>query len=176
MVHNGFATAQGKTASAVITAVKNIMRDHGVTKVACVGHSLGGAIAILGRYDINHLGGEDAVSLKQTLPSSTAITLVTYGQPRVGNQAFADWVDSHLPTATRITNKDDLVPIVPGRFLGFHHNSGEKHISPSGTWYACQGQDNEADPQCSTGEVANVFDGNTSDHSGPYDDGISMGC
>lgn len=114
---------------------------------------------------------------------------------------------------SRITHNEDIVPIVPGRFLGFVHSGGEKHIDPSVNWWACSGesalrlswftemrahgdvgQDNEADPQCSTGEVDNIFDGSVSDHDvsifancsclrpnellskGPYDDGITMGC
>jgi len=91
-VHSGFLGAHDSTASAVLTAVKKIMSDHGVTKVTCVGHSLGGAIAIL-----------DAISLQLTLPSTTSFKVITYGQPRVGNQAFADYVDQYFTDNTRIT-------------------------------------------------------------------------
>ena len=28
----------------------------------------------------------------------------------------------------------------PGRFLGFHHPSGEKHITDSNAWVACPGK------------------------------------
>lgn len=71
--------------------------------------------------------------------------MVGYGLPRVGNQAFADYVDQHITVLNggaglvRINNKEDPVPILPGMFLGFHHPSGEIHIQDSGAWDACPG-------------------------------------
>lgn len=58
---------------------------------------------------------------------------------QVGNQAFADYVDAHLHV-THISNKKDIVPIVPGRFLGFHHPAGEVHITESNVWESCPGE------------------------------------
>jgi prepilin-type processing-associated H-X9-DG protein len=52
-----------------------------------------------------------------------------------------------------------------GRFLGFHHPSGEKHIQASGAWVSCAGQDN-TDAQCIVGDVPNIFDGQPNDHIG----------
>ena len=100
--------------------------------------------------------------------------------PRVGNQAFADYVDSHVTSLaggtglSRITNKKDPVPILPGRFLGFHHPSGEIHIEESNAWDSCPGQDNTSD-LCIVGAVPNIFESDVSDHNGPYD-GVMMGC
>ncbi|KAG8935712.1 hypothetical protein FRC02_006760 [Tulasnella sp. 418] len=164
-IHNGFTNAHAKSSPAILNAVKKILSERGVSKVTLVGHSLGGAIAIL-----------DAMSLRLTLPSTTKFKIVTYGQPRVGNQEFADYVDRYFPDYARITNDLDIVPIVPGRFLGFRHSSFEKHVTSNGVWYACSGQDNEADPYCSTGAVDNIFVGNTDDHSGPYNGILISGC
>lgn len=100
-----------------------------------VGHSLGGAIALL-----------DSVYLPLHLPASTVFKTVTYGMPRVGNQAFANYVDAHVTSLsggtglTHINNKEDIVPILPGMFLGFHHPSGEVHIQDSNAWDACPGE------------------------------------
>ncbi len=33
-----------------------------------------------------------------------------------------------LPNTQRITNKKDPLPILPGKFLGYQHTNGEKHI------------------------------------------------
>jgi hypothetical protein len=75
-------------------------------------------------------------------------------------------------------SKLDPIPIVPGRSLGFAHPSHEMHIVTSGLaagdWYACAGEDNPS-ANCSTGAVPNIFDGNLSDHDGPYG-AITMGC
>ncbi|KAK0501700.1 lipase [Armillaria luteobubalina] len=98
-----------------------------------------------------------------------------YGMPRVGNQAFANYVDAHVSVSHVNNNsRKDPVPILPGRFLGFHHPSGEKHITDSNAWVACPGQDND-NSQCTVGEVRNILVGDTDDHSGPYD-GIVIGC
>ena len=37
------------------------------------------------------------------------------------------------------------------------------------------GQENESNPYCTTGAVANIFVGQAGDHGGPYA-GIMMGC
>lgn len=161
-VHNGFASEQAKTASAVLAAVQKGMSQFGATKVTIVGHSLGAALALL-----------DSVYLPLHLPAGTTFQSVTYGLPRVGNQAFADYVDGHQHL-THINNKKDPIPIVPGRFLGFHHPSGEVHIMSDNSWVSCPGQDNTSS-QCEVGDVPNIFESSPGDHSGPYD-GVHMGC
>ncbi|KDQ19507.1 hypothetical protein BOTBODRAFT_143019, partial [Botryobasidium botryosum FD-172 SS1] len=102
LVHNGFSDSQRSTSSAVLAAVKRIMvketdkkcqSERGVKKVTTIGHSLGGAIALL-----------DGVFLKLQLPAGTQIKIVTHGMPRVGNQWFADWVDSNISDLSRINN------------------------------------------------------------------------
>ena len=116
-----------------------------------------------------------AVYLPLHLPTAK-ITFIGFGVPRVGNQAFANYLDAHaaVTSITHVNNKEDIVPILPGMFLGYHHPSGEVHIMDSGGWVACPGQDNESD-ECIVGDVANIFEGDESDHDGPYN-GVEMGC
>ena len=40
---------------------------------------------------------------------------------------------------THVNNKEDIIPILPGKFLGFHHPSGEFHIQDSNAWLSCPG-------------------------------------
>ncbi|KAF9454436.1 lipase class 3 family protein [Macrolepiota fuliginosa MF-IS2] len=160
-VHDGFRDEQAKTATQVLAAVKSAISAHGATKVTVVGHSLGAAIALL-----------DGIYLPLHITGVTFKT-IAYGMPRVGNQEFADYVDAHI-SLTHINNKDDIVPIVPGRFLDFAHVPGEIHILNDLSWIFCPGQDNE-DANCTIGYVPNIFSGDTDDHSGPYD-GVKMGC
>ena len=89
------------------------------------------------------IGLLDAIYLPLHIPNLTT-RFVGYGLPRVGNQHFADYVDAAvqgatLSAVTHINNKKDDVPILPGRFLGFHHPSGEVHIDEAGAWLACPG-------------------------------------
>ncbi|KAI8974839.1 lipase [Trametes punicea] len=162
-VHSGFAGSQARSASAVLAAVQKAISLHGASKVTVAGHSLGAAIGLL-----------DAVYLYLNLPKSIAIKFVGYGLPRVGNQEFANYVDAQPISVTHINNKEDPIPILPGRFLGYHHTSGEIHIVDAGSWLACPGQDNTSD-ECIVGDVPTIFEGDESDHDGPYD-GIEIGC
>ncbi|KII86173.1 hypothetical protein PLICRDRAFT_43756 [Plicaturopsis crispa FD-325 SS-3] len=162
-VHNGFGGEQAKSATDVLAAVQSAMQKYGATTVTTTGHSLGAAISLL-----------DAVYLPLHLPSGTTFKSVLYGLPRVGNQAFADYVDAHSMDLTHINNKEDPVPILPGMFLGFHHPSGEVHITDSDVWESCPGQDNPSN-LCTTGDVPSILQGNTTNHDGPYN-GVTMGC
>ncbi|KAJ3494733.1 hypothetical protein NLJ89_g10743 [Agrocybe chaxingu] len=160
-VHSGFANAQAKTATTILSAVKTAISAHSAGKVTIVGHSLGAALALLdGVYLPLHITG-------------VSFQVITYGMPRVGNQAFADYVDAHL-SLTHINNRKDIVPIVPGRFLGYRHPSGEVHIMNNGQWVSCPGQDNTS-TQCIVGAVPNIFASSPMDHIGPYD-AITVGC
>ncbi|KAK0213387.1 alpha/beta-hydrolase [Desarmillaria ectypa] len=160
-VHSGFKESQADTAADVLAAVNSAMSTYSTNSITVVGHSLGGAIALL-----------NGVYLTLKHPSAS-VSVITYGMPRVGNQEFADWVDKYV-TVSHVNNKKDPVPILPGRFLGFHHCSGEKHITDSDSWVNCPGQDND-DDQCTVGEVGSILEGDTDDHSGPYD-GITISC
>jgi hypothetical protein len=155
-----------------------LLEQHDASSVVVTGHSLGAALALL-----------DSVYLPLHLPAGARVSMVGYGMPRVGNRAFADYVDamrgssadsdSTTATVTHVNNKKDPIAIVPGRFLGFAHPAGEVHIIQGGSgsgssWVSCPGHDNPS-RLCSVGDVSNVIQGNILDHLGPYDDGIFMG-
>jgi len=161
-VHNGFAESQADSATAILAAVQTAMSRYSATKVTIVGHSLGGAIALI-----------SSMYLPLHLPAGTTFKTITYGAPRVGNQAFVDYVNARRDVS-RVWNQDDIVPILPGRFLGFAHVNGEKHILNSLAWVDCPGEDN-TDSNCGIGYVPNILAGETGDHAGPYD-GVHMGC
>ena len=163
-MHNGFTNEHAKTAQTILTAVQTLLGQHGGSSIVVVGHSLGGALALL-----------ELVYLPLHVSKGTSINAFTYGMPRVGNEAFANYVDAtYLGNLTHINNEEDVVPIVPGKVFGYVHPSGEVHIQDSGSWVACSGQDNPSD-FCIVGDVPTVFQGNISNHDGPYDDGIVMG-
>ncbi|KAJ2913348.1 hypothetical protein MD484_g7062, partial [Candolleomyces efflorescens] len=158
--HDGFGDAHAASAEAVLAAVRSGLSKYGVNKVTLTGHSLGGSIAIIATAHLAiHIPG---VSLRT----------ITYANPRVGNQAFVDFVNARSEM-TRITNRRDIVPILPGRFVGFAHTRGEVHIVNSGAWISCPGQDN-TNSECLIGYVPTLFNGNADDHVGPYD-GITFG-
>ena len=83
-------------------------------------------------------------------------------------------VRTQIPDFTRINNDHDLVPIIPGRGLGFSHPHGEIHITSPGNAVACSDNDNASDSKCTIKTVPNIFFGNVLDHLGPYE-GIFLG-
>ena len=116
-----------RTASHILSAVQGILSEKGASSVTVVGHSLGAALALL-----------DGVFL--SLHIKELVTVVGYGMPRVGNRAFANFVDSQLAERVmHVNNKEDPIPTVPPMLLGYHHPSGEIHIQDSGAWDACPG-------------------------------------
>ncbi|KAG9315830.1 hypothetical protein JVU11DRAFT_3479 [Chiua virens] len=113
-------------------------------------HSLGGALAEL-----------DCVFMALNLLPNIAVKGVTYGTPR------------------RMNNEKDVIPIVPGRFLGFSHVIGEVHINPTTlsvvqNYSDFSGDDDTIDAECAIMTVPNVFDGDILNHLGPYQ-GIYIG-
>lgn len=163
-VHSGFAAEHAITAKTILVAVNQLLEKHSASSVTVVGHSLGAALALL-----------DAVYLPLHLPAITSLRMVGYGMPRVGNAAFANYVDtSKVLTVTHVNNREDPVPTVPPLPLDFVHPAGEVHILNAGMWVACPGQDNPS-VLCSVGATALAPLGNIFDHFGPYDDDIRMG-
>ncbi|RXW22370.1 hypothetical protein EST38_g3495 [Candolleomyces aberdarensis] len=166
--HNGFGDAHAASAAAVLAAVRTGLSRHGTNQVTLTGHSLGGAIAIIA-----------TAHLAVQIPGISLRT-ITYGSPRVriphlllvGNEAFVNFVNARA-VMNRINNKDDPVPILPGRFLDYAHTEGEVHIVNSGAWVSCPGQDN-TNSQCTIGYVPNILVGDAGDHGGPFD-GIDLG-
>ena len=119
-----------RTAPTILTNVKETLAKYDVSSVTVTGHSLGAALSLL-----------EGVHLRVTLDASVGVRVIGYGMPRVGNQAFADWVDSHLGgNVTHINNQHDPIPILPSEFVGYVHPSGEIHIQESGTWLSCPGE------------------------------------
>ncbi|KAE9411361.1 alpha/beta-hydrolase [Gymnopus androsaceus JB14] len=162
-VHDGFRDEHEKTATSILAEVQTLMSTKSTNNVIAVGHSLGGALAEL-----------DSLFFALNLPSGTNVSGVTYGTPRVGNPDFASLIDQYVPNFKRITNEKDIVPIVPGRFLGYQHPAGEIHLISPGNAVSCLGDDDGTDSQCIDETVPNVLEGDILNHLGPYE-GISLG-
>ena len=97
------------TATGIIPTVRETLATYGVSTGTVVGHTLGAAIAIL-----------DGVYFKVQFGTSVQLQVICYSLPRLGNQAFANWINSNLSgLVTPINNKEDLTPTVPDISLGF---------------------------------------------------------
>lgn len=71
-------------------------------QIIFIGHSFGGAIATLSIYSFvkNYIEDRDPV-------------LITFGQPRVGNEEFAKKFNQLIPNVYRIAKTDDKITMIP---------------------------------------------------------------
>ncbi|KAF8308331.1 alpha/beta-hydrolase [Clavulina sp. PMI_390] len=158
-VHDGFGKTFALTADLILSTVQKALSDNNANTVLVSGHSLGAALATM-----------TSTFLKQNL-ANTNISTVVFGLPRVGNQAWADFVDANLPDLRHMHNKHDPIPTIPPEFLGFVHPSGEVFVQPDAPndTVFCPGQENG---NCS--DSNDTIDDSLSDHGGPYT-GLRMG-
>ncbi|KAH8995104.1 hypothetical protein EDB86DRAFT_3077904 [Lactarius hatsudake] len=135
-VHSRFSKDQARTTPMVLSAVQDVTSKY---KATSVGHTPGAALSLL-----------DRVHLRLQLPANINIKAILHGLPRVGNQDWANFVDTHL--SGKVT--------------------GEIYIDDTD---ACPGQDNPS-KMCVVGAVPSLFhNSNWRDHDGRYY-GIVFSC
>ncbi|KAJ3506918.1 hypothetical protein NMY22_g17096 [Coprinellus aureogranulatus] len=121
----------------VVEVEKKLYPDYAIVTT---GHSLGGSIALLA-----------ALTLKGAFPS-TEVRTYSYGSPRVGNEAFAEFVNNLFGlSAHRVVHGNDGVPtMIPSR-LGYHHHGVEywQHSKPPSNSTTVQCDMSGEDPRCS---------------------------
>ncbi|KAJ7562907.1 hypothetical protein O6H91_03G088600 [Diphasiastrum complanatum] len=89
--------------------IKSLLHSHKNAKLFITGHSLGGALATLFTAML--------FSCKEDAVAERIAAVYTFGQPRAGNQQFANYMDAKLNTPIcryfRVVYSDDIVPRVP---------------------------------------------------------------
>jgi predicted lipase len=109
MVHRGFLRAYESIRPGLVTAFTEIEPSH----VYVIGHSLGGALAILAALDI-----------KMQFPG-THVAMYNFGSPRVGDPLFAHIYDELVRNSYRVVHDGDRSPEQPRE--GYQH-VGQLHI------------------------------------------------
>nr|CDX09921.1 lipase [Yarrowia phangngaensis] len=146
-VHDGFAKAFNETLKNSGHQFDKFLANHTDYKLYVVGHSLGGAMAQMFAVRLKLMGYDP--------------TLITYGQPRVGNKEYAEFVsrlffndESGLLVDEnrrlyRVTHWNDIVVGLPN-FADYTHSVGEVFIAsedlnpPVESVTLCEGAENEA--------------------------------
>ena len=90
-------------------AVHARVRATDAKKIKLVGHSAGGAVAVLALLD-----------LVQTYPDRS-FRVVTFGSPRVLNRPAARALDPHNDRIVRVVAGRDIIPNVPPAVFNFRH-------------------------------------------------------
>jgi hypothetical protein len=114
-VHSGFLSAWVLSRTSIVTAVTAAVAKYPTYKFVVTGHSLGGAVATIAGAWLRVNG--------------FSLDIYSYGSPRVGNTAFANFVTAQTGGNYRVTHLDDPVPRLPPILLGYHHTSPEYWLS-----------------------------------------------
>jgi predicted lipase len=127
------------------------------------GHSLGAALAVLCALDLKHNG-------------YSQVSVINLGQPRVGNQVFAQYYNETITDSFRMVNQRDWVPHLPPRFIDFYHVPTEVWFQSDDYHYVICDESGE-DPSCSDSLdfPFSIYD--HEDYFGYYKrDGFPYGC
>ncbi|KAA8548509.1 hypothetical protein F0562_000224 [Nyssa sinensis] len=122
MVHHGFYYAYHNTTvrPGVINAVKRAKKLYGNFTVMVTGHSMGGAMASFCGLDL------------ALINEARDVQVMTFGQPRIGNAAFASYYSQLVPNTIRVTNEHDIVPHLPPYYYYFPQKT--YHHFPREVW------------------------------------------
>ncbi|KAI5290870.1 proteasome component M29 [Ascosphaera aggregata] len=162
-VHSGFMRSWANGREAVNGDLERLVRIFPDYQLTVVGHSLGGAVATLAGLEF--------------LLRGWAPHVITFGQPRVGNLRFSNFLDEHFrlnkdrdaatssmlsspspspsPSFHRVTRVNDPIPLLPLSEWGYAPHSGEVYIATdklpvlASDLHICVGRN---DTNCSAGQ------------------------
>lgn len=140
-VHEGFFSLWTGLAPLILPSVRSMLAAHPGAPLFVTGHSLGAAISILAALEL------EAETRDRT------VYLYNFGEPRVGDPAFAKYAAAHLPDGYqfRVTHHRDPVPHVPPMDFGFLHTPHELFYNNDGntSYITCADSTSAEDPNCS---------------------------
>ncbi|KAA8493422.1 Lipase [Porphyridium purpureum] len=117
-LHLGFFRSLESIGGDMVDEVMRLHREFPSDKVYVTGHSLGGAMS-------THF----ALALVLAGLPAEQLSCYTFGQPRVGNDAFRREFDARIKNMFRIVNNYDVVPHLPQYATGFRHVGHELWFS-----------------------------------------------
>lgn len=136
LVHAGFHDSFLSVRSQVIGFLNQV---ENLETVYITGHSLGAALSALAAWDLQYNN-----------PTAKIGTFYNFGQPRVGNDAFANSFKSQPFQEFRVVHYKDVVPHLPTEGMGFHHVPTEVFYNEASSSYTVcdgSGEDNSCSDQ-----------------------------
>jgi len=133
VIHKGFYQGYNTVSASVKAQVTTLVAKYRGAPIYVTGHSLGGALSVVAALDIHET-------------FNNVEKLYTFGQPRVGNAAFATYVTSKISDAFRVIHYADIVPHLAPTALNYrHHNYEVWYQEDMKSYKVC----NAEDPACS---------------------------
>lgn len=150
-LHRGFANAYLSVRAelmALLQAEAHRAPD-AVRPVLAIGHSMGGAMAMLAALELESIRQTGAAAQEAQAggaaddedDASSAIPLclghvssLVFGCPRVGDATFAEHFNHHFPGADdycALQASNDAIPHLPFMSWGFRHPAGSVRLAPS---------------------------------------------
>eukprot|EP00164_Ancoracysta_twista_P011337 GFYU01017445.1.p1 GENE.GFYU01017445.1~~GFYU01017445.1.p1 ORF type:complete len:360 (-),score=123.05 GFYU01017445.1:116-1195(-) len=126
-IHSGFLASYNSMKKDIRASALKLMTANPGYKIHITGHSLGAAISVICAYDFHYEVGFDA----------NDISIINFGEPRVGNEAFSQVYHNTFPDALRVVHYNDIVPHLPPDAFGFHHVPTEAWEQKDGTVKVC---------------------------------------
>ncbi|MDB6109779.1 MAG: lipase, class 3 [Pedosphaera sp.] len=116
----GFHTGIYEALASVFEPLQNHILALPPKPMFITGHSLGGGEAML-------------FAFRWIMPGAPIQGVYTFGQPRIGNRAFAAAYNRDYRDRTfRFVNGEDIVPRLPGWLMGYHHAGLEEFFTAEG--------------------------------------------
>ena len=157
----GFYNSWQEAKSGIMAALKTAAAANPSYKVVVVGHSLGGAIAVIAAAEMRNQG--------------TTTDLYTYGQPRIGGSTISNYITNQNKGGNfRVTHSDDPVPRLPPLLLKFVHISPEYYIKSGNGVPVTAGDITELTGSINLkGNTGNIGNGRDLDAHGWYFNNVS---
>ncbi|ORZ04953.1 lipase [Absidia repens] len=111
-VHKGFYESYMLVQQKVLSLMGQEIKKHSDYHVTVTGHSLGGAYATLAALDLYQ---------RDKRFNKKSMSIITFGEPRVGNPEFATYGASTGIEKKRVVFHKDIVPHVPPMMMGYLH-------------------------------------------------------
>ncbi|KAJ9062600.1 hypothetical protein DSO57_1009153 [Entomophthora muscae] len=143
-VHRGIYSDFMGTYKSVQRSVIALLNDPRLKRhtLFITGYSLGAGIA--------QVSVPSWYNLLRSRREPRRIEVISYSNPRVGNRAFANYLESFNIPITRYTNQNDMVSHLPGRKPGFVHAGVEVYGSKINSQHVLRhcSQEYDEDPTC----------------------------
>lgn len=146
-VHNGFYRSALGVRNQTLDTIKLLYKVYPYYQIIVTGHSYGASVGQLLAMELQR--------------ENLDVQIYNYGQPRVGDDKYAAFVNKNIDVYWRTVHDRDMVPHMPPTMFNYVHSCREIFEDSNGVLNVCNHTDCE-DPLCAN--QYNLMETNTNDH------------